>query len=93
MHLHMEFFVLKCFYVSYKPVFEDYVDVARRERETHAKIWRYDDTSIYKEENIKINDNNKLSIKTKPKQQQHEQIKHQNKFDIKQRNEMNRLTH
>lgn len=56
MHLHMKFFKV-AFYVSYKPVFEDYVEVTQivreREIETHAKIWPYDDTSLYNEEKLK----------------------------------------
>lgn len=49
MHLHMNFFRVFMFFF-HKPVFEDYVDVththtpSEKEKETHAKIWRYDDT-------------------------------------------------
>lgn len=86
-----EIFFSSVFYVSYKPVFEDYVEVI------HAKIWRYDDTSVLqrRKNKTKINDNinnnnNKLSIKTKQSKKIGEdktskQIQHK-------KNEMNRLT-
>lgn len=78
MEQHWYAFAYEFFFrVFHKPVFEDYVEVTRSEREREGErnarknlaIWRHDQFAFLQRRrniNDNINNNNKLSMKTKP---------------------------